>query len=155
MGQTKRNCHQVPRQPKQFRLSGTHPDWEMHPDWILGIEHLDAYNHWVCEIVLPIAFQWIEEHKTEVYENIPEDVKDDLGLVISKAFDIVVNLESYQKGLEEFGKYQTELDNMTFDPSTTNPIWSSLINELRAARLSVKGKYSTKYGDSIKEHQIE
>ncbi len=62
MGIIKKITQYIPVQCKDYRLRGAHPDWETHPSWIAGLEGLDAYNHWVCEVVLPIAFQWIEEH---------------------------------------------------------------------------------------------
>ena len=102
MGIIKCNTQFIPCQHPKFRLKGAHPDWEMHPSWISGIEALDAYNHWVSEVVMPIAFQWIEEHKAEVYASVAEENKDDVGVVIAAAFDLVKELSSYQNGLKRY-----------------------------------------------------
>ncbi|WMW42120.1 hypothetical protein [Bacillus subtilis] len=155
MGQTKRNCHWVPIQPANFRLSKVHPDWEMHSDWIMALEHLDAYNHWVSEIVLPIAFQWIEENKEDVYKDIPSDEIDDVGIVISKAFELIREKEAYQKGLEEYKKYEKDLKEESLDTKKINPVWSSLTKELRESRLSIKKKYSSKFKSAIPEHKVD
>lgn len=73
MGQVKQNCLFVPTQGEVHQLVSVHPDGEMHPARISAIESLYSYNRWVCEIVLPIAFQWIEEHKDAVYKDIQEE----------------------------------------------------------------------------------
>src|ERR1700733_10262919 len=89
-----------------FGLCGAHPDWGMHPSWIAGVEGLDAYNRWVCEVLIPIVFQWIEEHYEEVYQGISKENKDDVGVVVASAFEIVKTLSSYQKGLEMAKKFE-------------------------------------------------
>lgn len=133
MGMVKTMTQYIPCQAPQFRLRGTHPDWEMHPSWIAGIEALDAYNHWVSEVVLPIAFQWIEEHKPEVYASIAEENKDDVGVVIAAAFKLVKELSAYQNGLKALSKYETALADGTWDPSTINPVWTKIVKEVREA----------------------
>ena len=99
MGILKWATTHIPCQHPDFSLKGVHPDWEMHPSYIAGIEALDSYNHWVAEVVMPIAFQWIEEHKAEVYGNVSDDLKDDVGVVIAAAFQLIKELGSYKKGL--------------------------------------------------------
>ena len=37
-------------------------------------------------MVLPIAFQWIEEDKKEVHRGIPKRMRDDMGVVIAAEF---------------------------------------------------------------------
>lgn len=133
MGIIKCATTHVPVQYPKFRLSGVHPDWEMHPSWIAGIEALDAYNQWVAEVVMPVAFQWIEEHKPEVYANIPDDLKDDVGVVIAAAFDLIKKLGSYQKGLVKYEEYKTALENGTWDSTKINPIWTGIAQDVREA----------------------
>ncbi|ASK24777.1 hypothetical protein BSSX_2885 [Bacillus subtilis] len=119
----------------------------------MALEHLDAFNHWVSEIVLPIAFQWIEENKEDVYKDIPSDEIDDVGIVISRAFELIKEKEAYQIGLEEYNKYVEDLNQHTLDTKKINPVWTSLTKELRESRLSIKKKYSSKFKSAIKEHQ--
>jgi hypothetical protein len=76
-------------------------DSENHPSWIAGIEALNAYNDWVSSYVLPIAFQWIEEHKPEVYASVPEELKDDVGVVVAAAFRLIKELPVYKDGLDD------------------------------------------------------
>jgi len=121
----------VPQQHPKFKLTGVHPDWEMHPSWIAGIEALDSYNHWVAEVVMPIAFQWIEEHKAEVYANIPEELKDDVGVVIAAAFELIKGLGSYQKGLKQYAEYEKALEDGTWDTTKINPVWTEIVKDVR------------------------
>lgn len=150
MGTVKQNCTYIPKQSASFRLKGIHPDWEMHPSYVSAIESLDAYNLWVCEIVLPIAFQWIEEHKDEVYASIADTEKDDVGVVIAAAFEIIKNLSAYQNGLNESVKYEEKLANDTFNPTQTNPVWSEITKELRNSSFSIFAKRSPQLKSTIK-----
>lgn len=131
MGMVKKGTQHIPCQHKDFRLRGVHPDWEMHPSWIAGIEALDAYNHWVAEVVMPIAFQWIEEHKAEVYASVDEANKDDIGVVIAAAFDLVKGLSSYQNGLVRQKEYEAALADRTWDPASINPVWTGIVKKVR------------------------
>lgn len=146
MGIVKRATEYIPCQHKGFRLTGTHPDWEMHPSWIAGIEALDAYNHWVSEVVLPIAFQWIEEHKPEVYASIAEEHKDDVGVVIAAAFELIKKLPSYQKGMQRSAEYEAALEHGTWDPAKINPVWTEIAQDVRGA---------TKAGFASKSHVLK
>jgi hypothetical protein len=117
--------------PTPCCLSGVHPDWSMHPSWIAGIEALDAYNSWVCEVLMPIAFQWILEHKEAVYKNVTKDQEDDVGVVIASAFEIVKTMESYTKGLEKAQEFDKDIENGKLDLNTINPVWTSIVKNVR------------------------
>jgi len=106
-------------------------DWEMHPSWIAGVEALNAYSDWVSSVVLPIAFQWIEEHKPEVYSTVPEGLKDDVGVVLAAAFRLVRELPAYKRGIEKDAEYEGAVANGTWDPSTTNPVWTGITQKIR------------------------
>jgi len=103
----------------------------MHPSWIAGMEALNAYSDWVSSFVLPIAFQWIEEHKPEVYASVPDELKDDVGVVIAAAFKLVKQLPAYQRGVEKTAAYEAELASGTYDPSRTNPVWTGITRKVR------------------------
>jgi hypothetical protein len=133
MGLIKNQTRYIPREHVKFKLCGIHPDWEMHPSWIAGIEALDAYNHWVAEVIMPIAFQWIEEHKAAVYESVDEAHKDDVGVVIASAFQLVKELSSYQNGLEQSEIYEEALKNGTWETATINPVWTGIAGKVRRA----------------------
>ena len=99
-------------------------DWEDHPAWSTGMQFLEAYHHWVEDIVMPIAFQWIYEHYDYIYQENPEgwgkaklelpdylqdpnlkvsrENSDDVGVVIARAFAIVRELDAYKIALEKF-----------------------------------------------------
>ena len=132
MPHMKKLCVYCPPDHHKPPVPGGPRDWEMHPSWIGGMEALNAYGDWVSSFVLPIAFQWIEEHKSEVYASVPEDLKDDVGVVIAAAFKLVKELPAYKRGLEERAAYEAELANGTFDPSKTNPVWTGITRKVRA-----------------------
>jgi hypothetical protein len=80
---------------------------------------------------MPIAFQWIEEHKAEVYANISEHLKDDVGVVIAAAFDLAKGLGAYQKGLVKYVEYERAVKDGTWDPTHINPVWASIAKDIR------------------------
>ena len=121
-----------------LRLGNRHKpvttDWTMHPSYIAGIEGIEAYGRWVSEVVMPIAFQWIEENKDEVYDGIPnEDLHDDVGVVIASAFELVKTLSSYQNGLTKAKDFEDAVANGTWDPvaKKINPLWAGIAKEVR------------------------
>jgi hypothetical protein len=151
MGQIKSLvCQCIPRQHPAYSLKGVHPDWEMHPSWIAGIEALNAYNFWVSEVVLPIAFQWIEDHKPEVYASVPEELKGDVGVVMAAAFELVKELPSYKKGLEEYKLYEEALANGTWDSSKINPVWTGIVKGVRKATEETFASQSGTLKDTIR-----
>jgi hypothetical protein len=105
----------------------------MHPSWATGVEALNAYSDWVNSVVLPIAFQWIEEHKPEVYATVPDNLKDDVGVVIAAAFKLVKELPVYKLGLEKSAAYEQAVADGTWDPSNTNPVWTSITKKIQVA----------------------
>jgi len=88
---------------------------EQHPLFFAAIEDLMIYERWVSRVVLPIAFQWIEEHKNDVYDGISEDAYDDIGVVVAAAFEIVKTLPAYTEG-----------QRVVLDPTKSNKIWTSI-----------------------------
>jgi hypothetical protein len=114
-------------------IKGLMREWENHPSFIAGVEALDAYQIWVSSVVLPIAFAWIEEHYDEVYANIPTELKDDVGVVIAAAFELVKQTPKYQMGVEGFHQYKAERKAGTLDSKDLNPIWTRITKEVRKA----------------------
>jgi len=120
----------------------------MHPSWIAGIEAMNTYSGWVSEVVLPIAFQWIEEHKAEVYASVPEQYKDDVGVVIAAAFKLVKELPAYKEELEKSEAYDAAIANGTWDPSKTNPVWTGIVEKVRAETKEAFAEQSSLLGDT-------
>ncbi len=54
----------------------TFASWEEHPALITAFDCLNLYNQWVAERVLPNAFQWIAEHRDDVYAGLSPKQKD-------------------------------------------------------------------------------
>ncbi len=108
-----------------------YPDWEMHPSLLTGLAGLEAYNRWVSEVLMPIVYQWIDEHKDEVYKSVPEKYKDDVGVVVAAAFGIVEALPGYQKGLQKAQEYEEEVKKGEWDSSTINPLWAGIAKKIR------------------------
>jgi len=128
----KRNCEYCPPHHHKPPIPGIPRDWEMHPSWIGGMEALNAYSDWVSSMVLPIAFQWIEENKPEVYASVPEELKDDVGVVIAAAFRLVKELPAYKNGIEKRAAYEADVASQAHDSSKINPVWTGIVRKVRA-----------------------
>lgn len=143
----KRNCNYCPPRHHKLPVPGAPQDWEMHPSWIAGMEALNAYGDWVSSFVLPIAFQWIEEHKSEVYASVPEDLKDDVGVVIAAAFRLVKALPAYQGGMEKSAAYEEEVARGAHDSSKTNPVWADIVRKVRNGTEEAFAEQASLLGD--------
>jgi hypothetical protein len=143
----KRSCNYCPPPQPKPPVPGGPRDWEMHPSWIAGMEALHAYGDWVSSFVLPIAFQWIEEHKSEVYASMPEDLKDDVGVVIAAAFRLVKDLPAYKEGMEKSAAYQEAVASGTYDSSSTNPVWTGIVRKIRTGTEEAFAEQSSLLGD--------
>ncbi|WP_254061826.1 hypothetical protein [Granulicella sp. L60] len=111
------------------------------------MEALNAYGDWVSSFVLPIAFQWIEEHKEDVYASVPEDLKDDVGVVIAAAFRLVKELPPYAVGLQKRTDHEADLASTTHDESSINPVWAGITNQVRACTEEAFAKQALLLGD--------
>ena len=138
-------CEYCPPPPR--RKHEGHRDWEMHPSWIAGMESLNAYGDWVSSVVLPIAFQWIEEHKPEVYATVPEDLKDDVGVVMAAAFKLVKELPAYKNGVAKSAEYEAAAVNESWDSSKTNPVWTSIVKKVRTGTEAAFAEQASLLGD--------
>lgn len=147
MPHVKVECTYCPPPQGKKHHHGAHHDWTMHPSWIGGIEALNGYGDWVSSVVMPIVFQWIEEHKAEVYATVPEEFRDDVGVVIAAAFKLVKELPAYQLELEKSAAYEATLADGTFDPSKTNPVWTGLVKKVRAETKAAFAEQSSLLGD--------
>lgn len=126
----KRKCTPCPAVPAPRPVRNAHPAWELHPSWKMALDSLDAYSRWVSEIVIPIAFEWIEEHKDEVYRDIPKRYQEDIGVVISAAFELVRNRPTYARGLEYRQQIEDERREGTLNTSDFNPVWTAISTEI-------------------------
>ena len=107
------------------------PDWGHHPSWIAGLEGLNAYNSWVCDVVMPIVFQWIDENKDAVYESVSKENADDIGVVIASAFEIVKTKENYERGLAKAKEFEEARENGKVKLETINPVWTNITEKVR------------------------
>ena len=146
MRHTKINCVYCPPEGGKHHR---HHDWEAHPSWIAGVEALSAYGNWVSSVVLPIAFQWIEEHKPEVYATVPEELKDDVGVVLAAAFKLIKELPAYKTGQEQSAAYEAAIAGGTWDSSKTNPAWTSITKKVRASTQEAFAEQSSLLGDPL------
>jgi len=148
MSHVKFGCSYCPPPHPEHPLPGGHRDWEMHPSWIAGMEALNAYGDWVSSVVLPIAFQWIEEHKAEVYASVPEELKDDVGVVIAAAFRLVKELPAYKSGMEKREVYDAAVASGTQDSAKTNPVWTGIAKKIRTGTEEAFAEQSPLLGDA-------
>ncbi|HEX4319794.1 MAG TPA: hypothetical protein VHZ52_02760 [Acidobacteriaceae bacterium] len=111
------------------------------------MEGLNAYSDWVSSVVLPIAFQWIEEHKPEVYATVPEEHKDDVGVVMAAAFKLVKELPAYKSGIEKSAEYEAAVVNESWDSSKTNPVWTGIVKKVRTGTEAAFAEQASLLGD--------
>jgi hypothetical protein len=88
-------------------------------------------SNWINSVVLPVAFQWIEEHKEDVYRNMSPKNTDDIGVVMEAAFKLVQQLLAYKVGQAKSAAYEAAIAAGTWDPSATNPVWTELVKTIR------------------------
>ncbi len=108
-------------------------DWEDHPSWITGMQALGEFHEWVARVVLPIAFEWIEDHKTQVYENIPKDLHDDVGVVITAAYELVKQNDAFKRGEGLRRKLEEARQQNELDAKTLNPVWTRITQGVKKA----------------------
>jgi hypothetical protein len=73
-------------------------------------------SNWINSVVLPVAFQWIEEHKEDVYRNMSPKNTDDIGVVMEAAFKPVQQLPAYKVGQAKSAAYEAAIAAGTWDP---------------------------------------
>jgi hypothetical protein len=131
MRQVKIGCSYCPPPPEKHPFGDAKQDWKMHPSWTAGIDALNTYSDWVSAVVLPIAFQWIEEHKEEVYKTVPDELRDDVGVVIASAFKLIQELPAYKNGLKKKADYEAAAANELEGPAKINPVWAGIAKKIR------------------------
>jgi hypothetical protein len=149
-GPVKVGCNYVvpqETQENQTALPVRPLDWEGHPSWITGMEALKGYSDWINSVVLPVAFQWIEEHKKEVYATVPPEYTDDVGVVMEAAFKLVQQRPAYKVGQAMSTTYEAAIAAGTWDASTTNPVWTGLVKKIRTETKQAFAEKSDLIGD--------
>lgn len=127
MGTIKRLCKYIPAQC----MPPGYASYDVHPALKTGIDCLNLYSHWVSVVVMPIAFQWIEEHHDDVYGHLNKRSKKDVGAVIASAFEwIRAHSEYYKEGLAYGHDIEEAKERGNFDPTEFNPIWTDMSNEI-------------------------
>jgi len=111
------------------------------------MEALSAYGDWVSSFVLPVAFQWIEEHKQEVYASVPEELKDDVGVVIAAAFRLVKELPAYKDGQGKSAAHEADAASEGYDASKTNPVWAEIARKVRTSTEEAFAEQAPLLGD--------
>ena len=98
-----------------------------------GTSHSEWFHEWVARVVLPIAFEWIEDHKKQVYENIPKDLQDDVGVVIAAAYELVKEKDAFKRGEGLRRKLEEARQQNELDTTTLNPVWARITQGVRKA----------------------
>ena len=98
-----------------------------HPSLMLAMKALEDYERWVSQVVMPIVFQWIHENHKLVYDKIPKELWDDVGVVIARAFDLVKEMEAFKESREMLAKMESK---MPFDANAINPVWRATSEKL-------------------------
>ena len=130
----KRNCQLLSGSSGNITTPPTTEDWAQHPALNLAMDGIAIYANWVSQVVMPIAFLWIEAHKEAICKNkswakLPDDVNE----VINAAFEIAMQEPYYKNGQTAFTQFQEELKAGTLKTDTLNPSWTAISKSLRAA----------------------
>jgi hypothetical protein len=120
------NCRPVIPCKLEHRLAKCFKPEEHHPSYLLALEALDDYCHWVEEAVMPIACAWIEEHKDAVYAKVPPPYTDDIAVVIAAAFQIIRTYPFYKKGVELGNDHPTLESVKAAATYEINPVWAAI-----------------------------
>lgn len=118
--------------------------WEDHPALKTAFDCLNIYNQWVAQRVIPIAFQWIEEHHHEVHEHVAPDKHNDVGAVIAAAFELVRNGDKYRDWAVKSGQIG-DVDLRTH----CNPMWAGVAAELQEDMANVFANYEAELAQMV------
>jgi hypothetical protein len=129
----KRNCQIVAASSVNVTTPPTTEDWAQHPALNLAMDGIAIYANWVSQVVMPIAFLWIEANKQEICSNkgwkvLPDDVNE----VINAAFEIASQDPYYRNGQAAFDQFQNDLRSGALKPDTLNQSWTAISKSLRA-----------------------
>jgi hypothetical protein len=129
------NLRNVPNAESYMRLN--------HPSFQVALDALADYNRWVCQVVLPIAFEWIEEHHDAVYEKVAAGREDEVGAVIAAAFDLLKQIgAAYQDSLVKRAQVEADLRNGTRQIEQFNPIWNHVSHQLSEQIQAILNQYN-------------
>jgi len=136
----------------------------VHPSLKTALDSLQSYDCWVARVVMPIAFQWIEEHKDEVYKLVPtkpKDLTDDIGVVIAAAFTLVEQTPCYKEerslwhSLYEHQSTKFVAPTCVLSGAEVNPIWRNIAEEIQKAIREAFHKHKKELRDTIGHHPVE
>lgn len=103
-----------------------------HPSFQTARDCLADYNRWVDDVVLPIAFQWIAEHRDEIRSIIDPAQWNDVGAVTAAALTKVEECEEYQLSLVKRAEFEDGLRSGTRHIEELNPVWNQISGEVHA-----------------------
>jgi len=141
------------------------PAWAVHPSLKTALDSLQSYDCWVARVVMPIAFQWIEEHKDEVYKLVPtkpKDLTDDIGVVIAAAFTLVEQTPCYKEERSLWHTlYEQQHARELVAPlclatgAEVNPIWRDIAEDIQEAIRKAFLKHKKVLRDTTGHHPVE
>jgi hypothetical protein len=62
---------------------------------------------------------------------VPEELKDDMGVVIASAFEIVKTMSSYTNGVKKAVEFEEARERDEVDLKTINPVWTDIAKKVR------------------------
>ncbi len=131
----KTGCRYVCEGSREPTTVPTTEDWAQHPGLNLAMDGIAMYATWVSRTVMPIVFQWVDEHKPEMREKMGVDptapLPDDVEAVVQAAFEIIKGRDAYIRGKAAFEEYQTAMATRSWDPTGINPHWTRVSRMMR------------------------
>ena len=77
----------------------------------------------------------------------PEELKDDVGVVIAAAFRLIKELPAYQSGMEKSAAFDADVASGAHDTSKTNPVWTGIVTKVRAGTEQAFAEQASLLGD--------
>jgi hypothetical protein len=62
---------------------------------------------------------------------VPEELKDDMGVVVASAFEIVKTMSSYMNGVKKAKEFDEARESDEVDMKTINPVWTDIAQKVR------------------------
>ena len=131
----KTGCRYLCEGSRPVTTPPTTESWAQHPGMNMAMDGIAIYANWVSRVVMPIVFQWVDEHRAEMHDKmgIAQDalLPDDVDAVVHAAFEIVKEKPAYLAGREAFKEFQDALADRSWNPAGLNSHWSAMTETIR------------------------
>jgi hypothetical protein len=131
----KTNCRYLCEGSRPITTPPTTEDWAQHPALNMAMDGIAMYANWVSRVVMPIVFDWVDDHTQEMREKMgvrsTDLLPDDVDAVVKAAFEIVKGKRAYAEGRVAFEQFQLAIASRTWTSTNINPKWTRISERMR------------------------